>query len=236
MRAYKTDGFYNTMDEVPYIYLASGVKQPLNTMGLNEGIFYPGTRRILDLNGDGQITDDDQYFAASPLPQMHGGIFCDLRWKDFDLNMAFNYSLGRHILRVYDDYSLRPWGTSENSIRVDLRKIHAWENAGTKNAKYPRLQSYTNNSEQYLGNYDSDIENIHMLRLKQLTLGYNLNKEISKKIGLSSARIYVTAENLFLLSNYSGLDPEIVSIFEGIDALSAYPLPRKFTIGLSVNF
>ena len=236
MLAYKTDGFYNTMDEVPYIYLASGVKQPLNAMGVNEGIFYPGTRRILDLNGDGQITDDDQYFAASPLPQMHGGIFCDLRWKDFDLSMAFNYSLGRHILRVYDDYSLQPWGTPENSIRVDLRKIHAWENASTKNPKYPRLQSYTNNGEQFVGLYDSDIENIHMLRLKQLTLGYNLNEKISKKMGLSSARIYVTAENLFLLSNYSGLDPEIVSIFDGIDALGSYPLPRKFTIGLSVNF
>lgn len=75
-----------------------------------------------------------------------------------------------------------------------------------------------------------------MLRLKQLTLGYNLNENVSKKLGLASARIYVTAENLFLLSNYSGLDPEIVSIFDGIDALGSYPLPRKFTIGLSVNF
>lgn len=236
MRAYKTDGFYNTMDEVPYIYLASGVKQPLYDMGINEGIFYPGTRRILDLNGDGQITEDDQYFASSPLPQMHGGIFCDLRWKDFDLSMAFNYSLGRHILRVYDDYSLQPWETPENSIRVDLRKVHAWENENTKNPKYPRLQSYKNNGDQFVGLYDSDIENIHLLRLKQLTLGYNLNENVSKKFGLSSARIYVTAENLFLLSNYSGLDPEIVSIFDGIDALGSYPLPRKFTIGLSVNF
>lgn len=139
-------------------------------------------------------------------------------------------------MRVYDDYSLQPWETPENSIRVDLRKVHAWENKNTKNPKYPRLQSYKNNGDQFVGLYDSDIENIHLLRLKQLTLGYNLNENVSKKFGLSSARIYVTAENLFLLSNYSGLDPEIVSIFDGIDALGSYPLPRKFTIGLSVNF
>ena len=119
---------------------------------------------------------------------------------------------------------------------MDLKKIHAWENAETKNPKYPRLQAYDNNSEQYNGQYDSDIENIHLLRLKQLTLGYNLNQEIAKKIGLASARIYVTAENLFLLTNYSGIDPEIVSIFDGMDSLGSYPLPRKFTIGLSVKF
>lgn len=75
-----------------------------------------------------------------------------------------------------------------------------------------------------------------MLRLKQLTLGYNLHEQLAKKIGLSSARVFLSMENLFLLTNYSGLDPEIVSIFDGLDVMSSYPLPRKFTIGLTVNF
>lgn len=236
MRVYKTEGFYNSMDEVPYIYLPSGVKQPLHAYDFETGIFYPGTRRIVDLNGDGKITDDDQYFAASPLPQVYGGIFSDFRWKDFDLSLAFNYSLGRHILKVYDDYSLQPSENPNNPIRVNLNKIHAWENSGSKNPHYPYLQSYQNNNLQYSGDYDCDIENVHMLRLKQLTLGYNLNQRIAEKIGLTSARLYLSAENLFLLTNYKGLDPEIVDIFYGTDALSSYPLPRKFTIGLSVNF
>ena len=77
---------------------------------------------------------------------------------------------------------------------------------------------------------------MHLLRLKQLTLGYNLNKRVIEKARLTSARIYVTAENLFLLTNYKGLDPEIVSIYDGIDDLGSYPLPRKFTVGLSINF
>lgn len=235
MKVYKTDGFYNSMEEVPYMYTASGKKQLLYT-GSDNGIFYPGTRRIMDLNGDGKINDDDRYYAASPLPQVHGGIFFDLRWKDFDLNMAFNYSLGRHILRTYDDSSLSPGIQPNTPIRVDLSDVHAWENAGTKNPSYPYLQSYQNNDMQYEGLYDSDIEKVNLLRLKQLTLGYNLNKRIVEKTGLTSARIYMTMENLFLWTNYEGLDPEIVSIYDGIDNLGSYPLPRKFTVGLSINF
>lgn len=236
MRVFKTEGFYNTMDEVPYMYLPTGQKQPLYAEANNAGIFFPGTRRIVDLNGDGKIDDDDRYFAASPLPKVHGGIFFDLHWKDFDLNVAFNYSLGRHILRVYDDYSLTPSTDSNNPLMVDVSKIHAWENAQSENPSYPRLQSYQNNRLQFDGYFDSDIESVHLLRLKQLTLGYNLNKRVAEKAGLTSARIYVTAENLFLLTNYKGLDPEIVSIYDGIDNLGSYPLPRKFTVGLSINF
>ena len=236
MKVFKTDGFYNTMEEVPYIYLPSGQKQPLYSEEFNEGIFFPGTRRILDLNGDGKIDEDDQYFAVSALPKVHGGIFCDLRWKDFDLNLAFNYSLGRHIIRVYDDRSLRPSDEPNMPLLLDIKKVHAWESVQTKNPSYPRLQSYQNNSWQNDGLYDCDIENVNLLRLKQVTVGYNLNKRLAEKAGLTSARIYVTAENLFLLTNYKGLDPEIVSIYDGIDDLGSYPLPRKITVGLSINF
>ena len=75
-----------------------------------------------------------------------------------------------------------------------------------------------------------------MIRLKQLTLGYNLHERIAQKLGLSGARLFITGENLFMLTNYSGLDPEIVNPTSGLDYLSGYPLPRKLTIGLTVNF
>ena len=90
--------------------------------------------------------------------------------------------------------------------------------------------------EQYSGYYDCDIEKVNMIRLKQLTLGYNLHERIVKKLGLTSARLFLTGENLLLLTNYSGLDPEIVDITSGIDQLQSYPLPRKFTVGLTINF
>lgn len=234
IRVFKTNGFYNSMDEVPMYYTeANGLPKPLNTG--NTGIFFPGTRRILDLNGDGVISEADKYYAASPLPVAHGGWINEISWKQFDLNVVFTYSLGRHIINNYK-YSFAQPGNGPAPIMGDTRDFDAWTQADNKEHDFSKLQMYTELKNQFSGVYDTAIEKVHMLRLKQLTLGYNLDRQIAGKIGLSGARLFMTMENLFLLTNYSGLDPEIVSIFSGLDALSSYPLPRKFTVGLTINF
>lgn len=234
LRVYKTDKFYNSLDEVPKYYTeANGFPKPLNTG--NAGIFFPGTRRILDLNGDGKITEDDKYYAASPLPVAHGGWINEISWNQFDLNILFTYSLGRHILNNYKYTYAQPAG-APGPILGDVRNFDAWTQADNKNHDFPRLQVYTSLGEQYSGLYDTTIETVNIFRLKQLTLGYNLDRQMANKIGLSGARLFMTMENLFLLTNYSGLDPEIVDIFSGMDMLSSYPLPRKFTVGLTINF
>ena len=229
--AYKMEGFYNNMDEIPYYLRPSGMLYPLGT---TSGVFFTGTRRLADLNGNGSITDNDMYYAASPLPVAHGGIINEITWKQFDLNIFFIYSIGRHILRTYDDLSLTP-NADGAPLYVNVEKINAWTGEENSKPKYPHLIAYEVGN-QYSGRYDCDIEKVHMLRLKQLTLGYNLHQQFAQKIGLTSARIFLTAENLFLLTNYSGLDPEIVDITKGIDNSGAYPLPRKFSVGLTVNF
>ena len=229
--AYKMEGFYNNMDEIPYYLRPSGMLYPLGT---TSGVFFTGTRRLADLNGNGSITDNDMYYAASPLPVAHGGIINEITWKQFDLNIFFIYSIGRHILRTYDDRSLTP-NADGTPLYVNVEKINAWTGEENSKPKYPHLIAYEVGN-QYSGRYDCDIEKVHMLRLKQLTLGYNLHQQFAQKIGLTSARIFLTAENLFLLTNYSGLDPEIVDITKGIDNSGAYPLPRKFSVGLTVNF
>lgn len=235
IRVFKTNGFYNSMDEVPMLYYteANGLPKPLNTG--NTGIFFPGTRRILDLNGDGVISEADKYYAASPLPVAHGGWINEISWKQFDLNVVFTYSLGRHIINNYK-YSFAQPDNGPAPIMGDTRDFDAWTQADNKEHDFSKLQMYTELKNQFSGVYDTAIEKVHMLRLKQLTLGYNLDRQIAGKIGLSGARLFMTMENLFLLTNYSGLDPEIVSIFSGLDALSSYPLPRKFTVGLTINF
>lgn len=234
IRTYKTQGYYSSLKEIPTYYTPDNIKQPLYH-GSKNGIFFPGTRKIVDLNGDGYISTSDQYMAASPLPLFHGGFINEIRWKDFDLNIFFTYSLGRNILKTYDDRSLVISGGSL-ALLMDADKISSWQNPQSGNPEYPHIQYYESNKAQFMGDYDCDIEKVHMLRLKQLTLGYNLNEKITRKIGLSSLRIFTTFENLFLLTNYSGLDPEIVSIYTGRDNLGSYPLPRKFTVGLTVNF
>ena len=73
--------------------------------------------------------------------------------------------------------------------------------------------------------------------MKQLTLGYNVPKEWLKRVNIEGIRLFLTGENLFLLTNYSGLDPETVNPARGgIDDFSNYPLARKFTLGLTLNF
>ncbi len=228
---YQTDGFYTSMDEIPYFVHPSGFTDPLKSGG---STYLPGARKIVDRNNDGFISESDMYFAASPLPVAHGGFINEIKWKQFDLNIFFIYSLGRHILKIYDDQRLNPTAGA-GAIPHDIRHINSWTSSESKNPEYPRLIPYEL-SEQYSGLFDTDIEKVHMLRLKQLTLGYNLHDRFAKKIGLSGARLFITAENLFMLTNYSGLDPEIVDINSGIDNLSSYPLPRKFTVGATINF
>lgn len=235
IKAFKTEGYYDSFEEVPLVYQANGKPRPLTTMNIN-GIFFGGTRKVVDLNGDGAILrSSDRYCAASPLPQAYGGIISEVRWKQLDLNVVFNYSIGRHILRVYDDKGMSPAPVG-SQIMVDVNKVHTWQGAGDNGADYPKIQLYDRNDVQYIGEYDCDIEKVHMLRLKQLTLGYNLHERVAKKIGIEGARIFLTGENLFLLTNYSGLDPEIVNIMDGLDNMGGYPLPRKFTVGLTLNF
>ena len=233
---YKTDGFYNSMDEVPrYFTEANGIPKPLTTEG-TYAIFFPGSRKIIDLNGDGKITEYDKYYGESPLPLAHGGFINEITWKQFDLNVLFTYSLGRHTINSYKYLNANVGASDDNPLLGDVNKYNVWTGPDDKFHDFPRVQLYSGLNNQYTGEYDVAIENVHFIRLKQLTLGYNLHERVAQKIGLSGARLFLTMENLFLLTNYSGLDPETVDITSGIDALQSYPLPRKFTVGLTINF
>ncbi|MEG1738034.1 MAG: SusC/RagA family TonB-linked outer membrane protein [Odoribacter sp.] len=232
IKVYDDHGFYNSMDEVPIYYDTQGNPYPLHE-GVTysaERIFVPGSRKITDLNSDGAITPEDQYYAASPLPLANGGIVSELRWKNFDLNILFNYSIGRNIYKIYDDMKMAP--SPSSSPIFGIKDATYWPQPG---AEYPRLQMFGVGTP-YNGVYRSSLEKVHHLRLKQLTLGYNLEDQIVNKMGLKGVRAFMTIENLFILTNYSGLDPEIVSIYDGCDNLRNYPLPRKFTVGLTINF
>ena len=150
---------------------------------------------------NGKVQGYDVYFAKSPLPLAHGGFINQLRWKNFDLNIFFNYSLGRHIVKIYDDMSLTVNGDAK-PLFVDVNDVNIWTGAGSK-ADYPKSQMYVYLQNQTSGRYDCDIENVSFLRLKQLTLGYNVGERVLNKLKISGARVFITGENLFLLTNYS---------------------------------
>lgn len=156
--------------------------------------------------------------------------------NQLDLNVFFVYSLGRHIVNQSKYHRASVAYGDEAPLLNDVRKYDTWDGSGRNNYDFPGYQYYSSLGFQFDGGFDKNIESVNFIRLKQLTLGYNLHDRIAKKIGLSGARVFLTMENLFLITNYSGLDPETVDITSGIDMLQSYPLPRKFTVGLTVNF
>ena len=222
---YASDGFYESEDEIPRYYTANGAEVFMGGVATDRGISgYVGYYNLKDLNGDNQIWTDDKYFAGSALPLAHGGWVHELKWKGFELNLLFVYTLGRKILngRIMSLNSPGP-------KMFDYRKYRFWTAPGC-DANLPRIGT----SVDYL--FDSNIEKVNSMSLKQITLGYDLPKVIAAKIGFKGVRFFATGENLFYWSNYSGENPEVINVYTGLDQGGEYPLPRKWTLGLTLNF
>lgn len=225
LMVYAEDGFYDSDDEVPINWKIDGSQKYLGTQvdpttGTSGMI---GQQKLLDLNGDGIINTDDMYYVGTAQPLVYGGWVNELTWKNFSLNMLFNYALGRSMI------NMRPTSINQSIINVNPADMDFWEKPGD-DADYPLF------GWDFEMQTDKREEKVHSVSLKQLTVGYDVAKEVSKKIGFSGIRFFVTMENLFYLSNYSGENPEVVDIYKGIDRGIAYPLPRKYSIGLTLNF
>ena len=225
LMVYAEDGFYDSDDEVPINWKIDGSQEYLGTsvdpMTGTSGMV--GRQKLLDLNGDGRIGSEDMYYVGTAQPLAYGGWVNELTWKNFSLNMLFNYALGRSMI------NMRPKSIYQTVINVNPADMDFWEKPGD-DADYP---SFGYGFEMQT---DKRVEKVHSVSLKQLTVGYDVAKKVSKKIGFSGIRFFVTMENLFYLSNYSGDNPEVVDVYRGIDSGGAYPLPRKYSIGLTLNF
>ncbi|MGL5681582.1 MAG: SusC/RagA family TonB-linked outer membrane protein [Marinifilaceae bacterium] len=228
------EGIIQSEKDVPHIYDEEGKKQNLSPGGDEQYFYTMGMRKIADLDGDGQITEDDMYYAGSSLPKVHGGLSSEIKWKNFDMTFLFIYTLGRKMVNAFSTRSL----ISESYLKPvfeDVTKDIFWEKPGD-DAQYPALGIYPVGAMQLNGLYSSNLEKVNFLKLKQLTVGYNLHLAVCKKLRLDGVRFFVTGENLLSFTNYSGVDPELVSIYSGIDDANAYPLARKWTAGLTINF
>ena len=235
LQVYRDLGYVQNANEVPITWDQKGNPRLLGSGGMAMPT-REGMRMIADLNGDGVISDKDLYFAGSTLPKAYGGFAGELKWKGFDLNFLFSYSLGRHIINAFRKSALNFDPVSLKAVFEDYRNVTFWEKTGDQ-SDYPVMSSvYYYYQGQFDGQVDSNIETVNFLRLKQLTIGYNLPTEWARKCYLQGVRVFFTGENMFLWSNYSGLDPENVDVMTGIDNMSYYPSARKVTIGLSVKF
>lgn len=215
---YQTAGIFQTVADVNNYKNSTG--------GLIQPNAKPGDFRWVDNNGDGVIDEKDKVFLGSNIPKFTYGFTLNVEYKGFDL-MVFAQGAGGN--KIFQ--GLRRLDISTANYQTTA--LGRWTGAGTSN-DFPRLTSndqngnFTNMSNFYLENGD-------YLRLKVVQLGYTFHHKLLNKIGASKFRMYVTAENLFTLTNYTGYDPEIGGGVMGIDK-GIYPQARSFIIGAQLQF
>lgn len=186
----------------------------------------PGDVRFVDVNGDGQITADDRTNIGNGTPDWTYGLNLNADWKGFDFNIFFQGVAGNEVF----DGTFRSDVTSGNYPSWMLGR---WTGEGTSN-KYPRLALGDDTNWQVSDLYVCDGS---YFRLKNITVGYTLPQNLTRKVCIERLRIYFQAENLATWTKYWGFDPEISSgaTSLGVDR-GVYPQARTFTIGANISF
>ncbi len=196
-----------------------------------------------DLDESGAITFADRQFVGNPLPKFYGGFTNNFSYKNIDLTVFFQYSYGNDIYNIgaegtggYGNMGAIASGSSP-ATNMFKEYYHQRWTPENKDAKYPRAVGgsqgtfNTQRSSRYL-------EDGSFLRLKTLTLGYNLPKSFIQKAKFSNVRIYASAYNLFTFTKYSGFDPEVSSELSvsglGVDQ-SSIPQMRTFMFGINLG-
>jgi hypothetical protein len=188
----------------------------------------PGDFRWIDVNEDGVITNDnlDKTWLGSSIPKYTFGLSLNASYKDFDLMVFMQGAAGSKIFQ-----GLRRLDIGNANYQTDV--LGRWTGEGTTN-DYPRLS--TNDAN---GNYtrmsDFYLEKGDYARVKLVQIGYTLPGRIASKIKASRLRVYITSENLFTITGYSGYDPEIGGVVFGVDR-GVYPQARSFIGGVQLQF
>lgn len=194
---------------------------------------HAGDIKFLDANGDGQINDQDKVFMGSPFPNFEYGFGFNLSYHSFDVNAFFQGTQGN---KIY------------NGLRQDLESmslefnystttLKAWTPQNT-NTTVPRaVIDDPNFNDQTSSRF---LESGSYLRLKTLQVGYTLGDVLKRKLKINSLRVYVSGDNVFTITKYTGFNPDLGrtgSIFDrGVDfGHVAYPLARTFSIGLQLG-
>lgn len=217
---YKVQGLFDSEEEVEAAATQDGAE--------------PGRFRFVDVTGEGTITADDRVHLGDPNPDFTYGINFSLNYKNFDLSAFFYGSQGNEIYNLTKTYlHFFQFYSPTNKSNVLL---NAWTSEN-KDTDIPKIETTSSFSGCTGSSYF--VEDGSFLKLRSLVLGYTISPDILRKISVSKLRLYVEAVNLFTITNYSGLDPELIggsTSVMGVDR-GSYPNNEKgVTFGVSLTF
>ena len=238
---YRADGIFQTQAEIDALNSAApediGVYQSAATA--------PGDRKFKDLNNDGFITGEDREVIGSPFPDFYGGLNLNAGYKGFDLQVDVYGTYGNQILNfarvereTFGGYGLANAFTNIGTEYFNKR----WTPTNPSNTYSRAVIEDINKNNRISDHY---VEDGSFLRLRNVRLGYSLPNNLIENLGMASAKIYISGQNLITLTGYSGWDPEIGQVSDnngnsgvqsrGIDT-GAYPITRSFTLGVNLQF
>jgi TonB-linked SusC/RagA family outer membrane protein len=258
-----TDGYYKTTDFSSYD-AATGkyiLKAGVPSDGLLGGVIgvRPGTIKFKDLNGDGVIDLNDRKVIGNTNPAFTGGFGLNGTFHGFDASLLFNYVYGNQIYNANKIASSQQYRTTDPNMLAFMSQNNRYTYLGANGQIVTDLATLAQmnegaNAKQYwspfsFGNatvlcYDWAVEDGSYLRLQNVSIGYTIPPKITKKFGCEHLRLYCTLNNVWILTNYSGYDPEVSSpirsgstsgLTPGVD-YSSYPKSFSCTYGISVTF
>ncbi|MEP7320398.1 MAG: SusC/RagA family TonB-linked outer membrane protein [Saprospiraceae bacterium] len=219
---YKVIGYFDDAEDV--------AKSPVQEAAA------PGRFKYFDANGDGQITDKDRVHYGNPNPQLTMGLNVGLNYKNFDFSTFFYGSFGNDVLNDLR-YSINVFASQLGLTPKSKTALYDSWTPQNHNAKAPIIENDQNFSNSAVVNSYA-LEKGSYIRNKSLMVGYSFPKTLSNKIKMDRLRIYIQSSNLFTITKYKGLDPELsgTSSAYGIDSNGNYPNnEKKWIIGFSLG-
>lgn len=199
---------------------------------VNGNIPVAGDIKFVDKDGNGSVNTSDRDIIGNPNPGFTYGFQTSFSWKGLTLSAAFNGVHGRDVINVNNRYINTP-GTKAGTVSKKAFE-GMWTEENHSNL-YPSSKYIVQNMVM-----DRYVEDASYLRCSDITLNYVLPSTWIKKIGFQNASVFGSVKNAFVLTDYSGYDPEVNSFaFDGLRPgvdMNAYPTPRQFIFGLNLTF
>lgn len=216
---FEQDGIFQTQAEVDnHAIQVPGTSSTNSTS--------PGDIRYKDLNSDGLITDADRTFIGNPNPDFIYSFNNTFVLGEFSLNIFLQGVYGNDIFNANRLFTENMAITTNQQTSV----LNRWTGPGTSNTLPRAIYGDPNNNSRTSSRY---IEDGSYLRIKNVSVNYNIPKEIFSNSFFDYTKIYLTGQNLFTFTNYTGFDPEVSA--DGIDN-NLYPLTRTISLGVNVGF